>query len=407
MTPTTAGSDNERLVDALHRIVQKIQTAGDMSALLETIMRESKILLDSEASSLFLYDADRNDFYFEVVVGGDEGIRAIRVPAGQGFVGAAGAGRHPLIVNDVANDPRHFKTGGGGGFVTRNLIAVPMVRGDRLIGVLEALNKHDGADFDETDEKILKIMAEQAGLQIENARLIRSQIQAERLAALGTTAAGLAHYIKNVLSQWKGSSTLIDIGLAQNNIGLIGEAWPILKRANDKISKLVADMLVISKEREPEREPIDLNKVISEIVEECSPRADASGVKLRAELDPTLPKEMLDPTGIHDVILNIVGNAIEAIEEAEIKNGEVAIQTIHNPETHRVNIEIEDNGPGMTPDVQARIFEPFFSTKGSRGTGLGLAVVKKTVEEHGGELKLISEKGKGTIFVITLPHSPA
>ncbi|MBI3735729.1 GAF domain-containing protein, partial [Candidatus Sumerlaeota bacterium] len=169
------------------------------------------------------------------------------------MVGSAAGKRATQIVNDVATDSRHLKMGGDSGFVTRNLIATPMLRNERLIGVLEVLNKQNGAAFDEMDAKVMEILSEQAAMQIENARLIRDKLKAERLAALGTTAAGLAHYIKNVLSQWKGSASLIDIGLANNNSELIGEAWPILKRANDKISKLVQDMLTISREREPER----------------------------------------------------------------------------------------------------------------------------------------------------------
>ncbi len=400
-----AQDPRERIVEALYRIVQSIQTSGDLPALLQTIMLEGKHLLDSDASSLFLFDSERNDLYFEVVVGGDEQIRAIRVPLGQGIVGASAAKRETVMVNDVAADSRHFKMGGGeGGFVTRNLIAAPMLRNDRLIGVLEVLNKHGNADYDAMDVKVLEILAEQAAVQIENARLIRDKLKSERLAALGTTAAGLAHYIKNVLSHWKGSASLIDIGLKTGNNSLIGETWPILKRANEKITKLVQDMLAISKDREPERQPLSINKLVMETVEECSQRASASGIGLTMKLDEAMPVASLDPTRMHDVVLNLLGNAIEAIEESATPNAKIEAATEFDPAKKLLRIRIADTGPGMTPEVKTRVMEPFFSTKGSRGTGLGLSVALKTVEEHDGKLTLDSEVGKGTTFTIELPH---
>jgi len=394
---------HDRIVEALYRIVHSIQTDGDLTNLLKAIMEESKSLLDSAASSLFLYDSEKDDLYFEVVVGGDEGIRAIRVPIGQGIVGACASQRKTVVVNDCANDPRHFKMGGEGGFVTRNLIAVPMIRNDRLIGVLEVLNKNNDASYNDMDVKILEIMAEQAAVQIENTQLIRAKIKSERLAALGTTAAGLAHYIKNVLSQWKGSSTLIELGLKSKNVELMTEAWGVLKRSNEKIAKLVQDMLAISKERPPDRQPININLLISDILAESKGRALQAEVELEQDFDLGIPISDLDPSRMHDVILNLVGNSIEALEEARIPSGRVIVRTKHISKERLIVVEVKDNGPGMTPEVKARVMEPFFSTKGSRGTGLGLAVALKTIEEHGGEMTLDTEVGRGTTFRIEIP----
>lgn len=401
-----AGSDaNARLVDALYRIVRTIQNVEDLQVLLRAIMEESKSLLDCEASSLFLYDEEKNDLYFEVVVGGAEGVRAIRVPIGAGIVGAAAKDNKTQIVQDTASDARHFKkVDTSSGFVTRNLIATPMVRDGRLIGVLEVLNKTGGKTFDEMDAKVLEIMAEHAAAAIVKARLIQSNIQAQRLAAMGTASASLAHYIKNILTQWKGSASLIDMGLKAQNLDLIDKSWPIMRRATDKISKLVQDMLAVSREREPERAEVNLNEMIGQILEDSRAHAEKAGVELIAETDDAIPSMQLDPTRIHDSLLNLVGNAIEALEEHGIEHGRVRVKSALGEDRKWVEVEVEDNGPGMPPEIQAKIFEPFFSTKGSRGTGLGLAVVRKTIEEHGGKLTLDSEVGRGTIFRIQLPR---
>ena len=400
---------SQRIVDAFARVVQAIQDVTDVPHLLQTIMTESKVLLDAETSSLFLYDPERNDLYFDVVVGSiTEEAKSIRVPLDKGIVGAAATERKTQVVNDIATDTRHFqKVDKSSGFVTRNLVACPMIRNDRLIGVLEVLNHRGDYDFDEMDSTVLEIMAEHAAAAIENARLIQANMQAERLAALGTATASLAHYIKNILTPLKGSSTLIDLGLKTNNSEIIEQTWPIMKRATTKISKLVQDMLTVSREREPEREAVDLGEMIEEIVKDSQERAASSGIELPLELDPDLPLASLDPSRLHDSILNLVGNAIEALQESGMQEGWVRVRTSFDKEKNVIVVEVEDNGPGMPPHVCKRIFEPFYSTKGSRGTGLGLAVVEKTIEEHGGKLTLESEVGKGTKFTIELPYVPA
>lgn len=400
---------SERIVDAFARVVRAIQDVTDVPHLLQTIMTESKVLLDAETSSLFLYDPERNDLYFDVVVGTiTEEAKSIRVPLDRGIVGAAATERKTQVVNDIAADTRHFqKVDKSSGFVTRNLVACPMIRNDRLIGVLEVLNHRGDHDFDEMDSTVLEIMAEHAAAAIENARLIQANMQAERLAALGTATASLAHYIKNILTPLKGSSTLIDLGLKTNNSEIIEQTWPIMKRATTKISKLVQDMLTVSREREPEREAVDLREMIQEIAKDCQERAAASGIELPLELDPDLPCASLDPSRLHDSILNLVGNAIEALQESGLQEGWVRVRASFDKEKKVIVIEVEDNGPGMPPQVCKRIFEPFYSTKGSRGTGLGLAVVEKTIEEHGGKLTLESEVDKGTKFTIELPYVPA
>lgn len=395
--------DQSRIVDALSRIVRAIQDVEDLRVLLRAIMAESQNLLDCEASSLFLYDEEKNDLYFEVVVGGDEGVRAIRVPAGEGIVGAAATKNETQIVRDTAADERHFKIDSSSGFVTRNLIATPMVRDGKLIGVLEVLNKTGDHTFDELDAKILEIMAEHAAAAIVKARLIQANIQAQRLAALGTASASLAHYLKNVLTQWRGSASLIDMGLEGNHPEIVAEAWPILKRGTDKMDKLVQDMLAISRERKPEREEVHLNEMLERIATESGATAEKKGIRLITEFDPRVPVAQFDPSRMHDTLLNLVGNAMDAIEEHRIEDGRVTLSTTFDPQEIKITLKVEDNGPGMSPELQNRIFEPFFSTKGSRGTGLGLAVVKKTIEEHGGTLNVESEVGVGTTFTLVLP----
>ena len=403
MTETTPSLDShERIVEAFYRIGHSIQRVTELPELLQTIMNESKHLLGSGASSLFLYDAERNDLCIQQVVGGDEEIVSIRVPIDQGIVGAAARERRTQIVNDCASDSRHFKINTDSGMVIRNLIASPMILGERLIGVLEVLNREKG-DFDEMDAKVLGILADQAAVQIENTRLIRAKVQAERLTALGEAAAKLAHSIKNILFCWKGSAGLIEQALEEREIENIANLWPVLKRANDSIAKLVQDMLMISRERTPERKPTNLNSLMEAIAQQCREKADRAGVELGTQLDPDAPETSVDPSAMQDVLLNLTVNAIQAIEEAKVSDGRITLISSFDGGGKKITLQVRDNGPGIPEEVQNRVFEPFFSTKGSKGTGLGLAVAVKTVAEHGGKLSLQSAPWQGSTFTIELP----
>jgi len=161
----------------------------------------------------------------------------------------------------------------------------------------------------------------------------------------------------------------------------------------------VLDMLAYSKERKPDTQPCYINEVCKEAAELCHDRIKTKHGKLQLDLDPKLPCILADTQGIHRCLLNLLTNAIDALDEEE---GEVKISTQKRGESE-VLITVDDNGAGIPEHVRQRIFDVFFSTKGSQGTGLGLAVTKKIIEEHGGSIEVQSSDGQGTKFVIRLP----
>ncbi len=407
-TPTDSAPDRDaeprRYLDALYRISGFVTAVSSLPNLLELVMAESKALMNAEGSSLLLYDPQQNDLYFEVALGeAGEAVKQIRLKLGEGIGGLCAETRKPILVNDAATDPRHSKRADThSSFVTRNLLAVPMIaRGEKLIGVLEVLNTIGRQSFSEEDAKILEIFADQAALAIDNSRLIAENLKNERLAAIGVAVAGISHYIKNILAGMSGSRSLIQMGLAQTNLDLVQECWPIFERSQDKISVLVKNMLTYSKEREPDWQPGDLNTLGTEVVQSCLPLATDSGIALELEPDPAMPPTLFDPIQLHDCVLNLVNNAIDAVKGRE--GARVTVRTRTSPESGTVAIAVDDTGPGIPPDSLGRLFEPFFSTKGSKGTGLGLAVARKIVREHGGEITVDSDPAIGTVFEIKLP----
>lgn len=401
---SVSDGDARRYLDALYRISGFITAVSSLPNLLELVMAESKALMKAEGSSLLLYDDKQGDLFFEVALGeAGETVKRIRLELGEGIAGACAKDRKPIIVNDAAADPRHSKKADQQSkFVTRNLLAVPMIaRGEKLIGVLEVINTLDRETFSEEDAKTLEIFADQAALAIDNSRLIAENVKNERLAAIGVAVAGISHYVKNILAGMSGSKSLIQLGLSQGDMSLIKECWPIFERSQEKIGGLVKDMLTFSKERVPDFQPGDLNSLGAEIVHECTGLAADKGVALEVEPDPTMPPTLFDPLQMHDCVLNLVNNAIDAC--AKLKDARIVVRAraIHGGEW--LAIAVEDNGCGIPAEDIPRLFEPFFSTKGSKGTGLGLAVVRKIVKEHGGDVTVDSVPGKGTTFEIRIP----
>jgi signal transduction histidine kinase len=164
---------------------------------------------------------------------------------------------------------------------------------------------------------------------------------------------------------------------------------------------MVMDMLSFSKDREPALEPTDLNEIVGDVVELMHSRAEELGVQLACKLCNTMPRVMIDPEGIHRAVLNIVTNAIDACEGAQ--DARVSIVNEWDAQKSAARIRITDNGVGIDESDIGSIFQFFASSKGSRGTGLGLPVSRKIVAEHGGTISVSSQPGQGSAFTIELP----
>ena len=191
------------------------------------------------------------------------------------------------------------------------------------------------------------------------------------------------------------------MGLNDKDDGIVRRGWTIVEKNQAKIYNLVMDMLSFSKEREPAVVPCDLNEVVGEVIELMQSRATELGVRLGWSPGPNLPEMALDPDGIHRAVLNIVTNAIDAAEDAT--EARVDVATSWDDPTHTARISVVDNGVGISEDQLATIFQVFASTKGSRGTGLGLPVSQKIIREHGGTIVVASTVGSGSQFSLELP----
>ena len=229
-------------------------------------------------------------------------------------------------------------------------------------------------------------------------------VEAERLAAVGQTVAGLAHAIKNITGGLTGGTFVLDKGLQLKNEKYLREGWDMLKGNVGRLKNMALDLLNYAKEREPDYHLCDPNRPAREVIDLMIPRARENDVSLEVESDESLPKVWLDPEGIHRCLLNLVTNAIDACINVDCtqRHGKVVLRILKT-EGWAVKFQVVDNGCGMDEETKEKIFQRFFSTKGSRGTGLGLMITKKIIDEHQGAIEFDSEKGKGTRFVIRLP----
>lgn len=314
------------------------------------------------------------------------------------------------IVVDAPHDSRFGPTQSIVELGIREAICVPLRGRHETFGVLYVDIKSDGKDvlktqrptkFTEEHLKLVIAIAHQAGLAIEDSRFYQAMMQAERLAAVGQTIASLSHHIKNILQGLRSGSYLVEMGLKDKKFEVLEQGWGVVQKNQEKIYNLVMDMLSFSKEREPNLQPTDLNTVISDIVELMAGRAKNLGARLEMQLDPELGEVLLDGEAIHRAVLNIVSNALDAVEG--VANPKVIVSAAIEERGRYLHVTVADNGVGIPEERRDAIFQIFNSTKGTRGTGLGLAVSQKIAREHGGTIRVTSQVGKGSQFILELP----
>ena len=313
-----------------------------------------------------------------------------------------------VLTNDACEDDRWNGSASITSSGIREAICVPMKGRYGNVGVIYIdtsvsagrFAQEHSRIFTEEHLKMLVAIGHQAALAIEDTNYYQSLVHAERLAVMGQTIATLSHHIKNIVQGLKGGGYLVNQAIQNQDWNVVGKGWGICNRNHERIETLVMDMLTMSKDRRPKLVITDLRSVITEVVDLSNTRAAEKSVRL-SWLAPESPIEHpVESEAIHRAILNLVCNAIDAcVDKPE---AHVDIQLESNSEC--ILIRVQDNGVGIAADDLGRIFSMFESSKGSRGTGLGLPVSLKIAKEHGGTIEVRSEIGSGTVFEFILPR---
>jgi signal transduction histidine kinase len=230
-------------------------------------------------------------------------------------------------------------------------------------------------------------------------------VQAERLAAVGETIAGLSHAIKNIAGGLEGGTFVLEKGIELEDKNYIHQGWEAVRFNFEKIKDLSVDLLNYAKYTDLDFRLADPNEPAREVMELMKPRAAEHGIDLKTDLASDLQAFWFDPDAIHHCLLNLVTNGIDAAlsDNPSGTKKQVVLET-SKPESWGVEYTVTDNGCGMAAEVREKIFTSFFSTKGATGTGIGLMITKKIIDDHNGVIEFESKKGVGTTFFIRLPQ---
>ena len=411
--PRDDAADSPNSLTVLYRIAEEV--ARPSSSLEQSLQRTLDLTVSAvfaDRGCVLLSDPQTAEIRPEVTSQRVAGVPGARMPISRTIVEYVLKTGQGVRTTDAQNDSRFDPTDSIFRAGIREAMCVPMQGRHQLMGVIYVdittpadsllMPREKTAGFREDQLRLLIAIGRQTALAVENHRYQHAFVKAERMAAMGQTITTLSHHIKNILQGVRGGSYLIDMGLNDHNEELVRKGWHVVEKNQNRIYNLVMDMLTFSKERKPAYQQAELNETVHEVFELMQARAVECGVDLRFEPAQSLPLSTFDPEGIHRAVLNIVTNAIDAVEGSD--HAAVKIETGLNGTTDLFWVAVSDNGPGIVEDQLQRIFNVFESTKGARGTGLGLAVSQKIIREHGGDITVESRLGEGSRFVLAWPR---
>lgn len=312
-----------------------------------------------------------------------------------------------VLSSNAMHDPRFASGDSVQRMHIRSAICSPIRFGEKNYGAIYIDSSIANYTFTPEQLALMNAIGQHVGLSLANAEAHRHRLQSERLATIGETVATLSHSIKNMLQGLRGGADLVEMGLKKEDFKIANGGWGILQRNLNRIISLTMNMLAFSRQRRVEVEIVPLGPLIDDCVQLLEGPASAKQVAVIADVDSDVPPVPLDQALVHQAIMNLLGNAIDAAPQ---ETGAVVIKGMYRPagaspgQRHaECEIAVIDNGPGIPHAKQRWIFEPFNTTKGLKGTGLGLAVAKRVAEDHGGRILMESSEGKGAIFRLILP----
>jgi signal transduction histidine kinase/ActR/RegA family two-component response regulator len=422
-----------RRISLLNQITHAISERQDTESILNVVLRQLEDHLNLDLGSVALFD-ERAETLNVAALRVKNPLLISKLDLHEGSVLAlAGTKLDPcregqtVYLTDTLKNPVALteRLAGAG---LRSAVGVPLMVENQLFGVLLAARlKPDG--FSSGDCEFLRTLSEHVALAAHQARLHNelekayndlrqtqaTVMQQERLKALGQMASGIAHDINNALSPVVGFANLMlqaEQGLTANGRRFLQH----IRTAGEDVAHIVARLREFYRRREDTEflQELNLNAVASQVVDMTRPRwrdipqSNGVTVEVQTDLAPNVPDLVGIESEVREALTNLVLNAVDALP----KGGRIFLRTRlkrsrsgendGGPPTH-VAVEVSDTGIGMNEETRKRCLEPFFSTKGKRGTGLGLAMVYGVMQRHEGRIEVESELGKGTTFRLTFP----
>lgn len=381
----------------LIEISRDLASTLDLDTLLNDIVRASADITHAEAASILLYDDTARQLYFQVATNIDEPtMRGLVVPLDKSIAGWIVTNREPLRIEDAHKDERFFsEVEQSIGYETKTMLGIPLITKNKVVGVLEVVNKKRGK-FTDPDESMLTVLGAQAAVAIENARLFQqSDLIAEFVHELRTPLASLstATYLLLRPEMSREQSDQIVNNIHNETLRLNSLASSFLD-----LARLESGRVQFRKSR------FSSADLIYEARDVMLSKAQESDIQVRVDIPPDMPLLEADRDKIKQVLLNLISNAIKYNRP----NGSVILQGDFTDD--EISITVQDTGLGIPDDSIPHLFQKFYRVREhegkAAGTGLGLSICKQIVQGHAGRIEVKSKMGVGTSFNIFLPRSP-
>ncbi len=400
-------------LSTIQEVGKGVLSTTNLEEVLELIARISAQVIGAKGSVLWLYEEEQNRVTPGASFGTGGSIVEKEFEAlGEQLARWAIAEKTPVLVPDCHADSRFSEEERR---IASTVIAVPLAGLGNRIGAITVYDKlarsdFDSSKFDRDDEQFLAILADQAAIAVQNARLFEAVketekrlretqallLRTEKLAALGEMSAKVAHEIRNPLTSIGGFARRIIKTLKANDPNR--DYLDIIVRETERLERILDEQLQFAQLSRPRLLMEDINSVVQQSLQLVSEEARKKKAKLLKRLSPNLPKLLLDSDKMKQVLINILQNALKFLPVG----GRIKIESKRVGDG--VHVVIANEGQQIPGELMDRLFVPFF-TSGKDGTGIGLAVAYQIVREHGGEIKVKSDREWGTIFCVCLPVS--
>ncbi len=383
------------LLTSLFEAAKKVNSSLDLDELLKIILDTATEGTNADRGTLYMIDYEKEEIWSKILQ--NESISEIRMPLGKGIAGSVAQTGDVIYTEDAYKDPRfNPEIDRITGYHTRSILCMPMKdKNGHIIGVFQLLNKENEL-FKKEDEKFIEALSAHASIAIENARVTQEMLLNERYSAVGTMASTILHDLKSPMHTIKiYTEALRKISGNEEALTLADE---IIKQI-DKLVSMVQEILDFTRGVSTTNMlEVEIGELFDTILSFLEKKLKSHNLKLIKKFEYTGPC-VLDPDKIERIFLNIFNNSIDAMSGQESGVITVSTKSINN----KLQIMIRDTGKGIPEEIRDKIFNPFFSFGKKHGTGLGMSIVKKIIEEHNGMIEFETEEEKGTTFYIYLP----
>jgi len=370
-----------------------VNSTLDLDKLLGLILGAAVKSIDADRGTVYLVDSIKLELWSKVAQG--ENMVEIRLPIGKGIAGYVAQTGETINIPDAYNDPRfNPDVDKRTGYRTRNMLCMPMKNKDaKIIGVFQLLNKNEGV-FTADDEHFIDAFSAHASIAIENARMAQEMVSNERLSAVGRMASTIIHDIKNPMGTLRVYAQVMKRKSGNEEAAKLADE---MIHQVDRFVNMTQEILDFTRGVSSMNiQELEFGEVMSSVLDFIEKDLTKNNVQLVRQTEFS-GKVNLDQDKMVRVFYNIASNSRDAMPQG----GSLTVKTVRD--NGFVRIEFTDTGSGMPDEVKKRIFEPFMTYGKKHGTGLGMAIVKKVIDDHKGKIEIDSEMGKGTTIRIVIP----